>query len=159
MDSSRIGTTIKRSIADKLEDKSGYVLQTIGGEKCIITYYPSSYNGWNYISVIPLKAITTETAYIGKVSIIMCIAAVIVFVLLTYMVVSGITVPIRKMTQYMRDVKIKEWTPRMHYERNDEIAFMSEVFNEMVTRLNFLIEELYEQKYRQKKHELQALQA
>ena len=32
----------------------------------------------------------------------------------------------------------------MHYERNDEIAFMSEPFNEMVTKLNFLIEELYE---------------
>lgn len=59
----------------------------------------------------------------------------------------------------MRDVKIKEWTPRMHYEGNDEIAFMSESFNEMVTRINTLIEELYEQKYRQKKHELQALQA
>lgn len=158
-DSSHIGTTIERNISDKLEDRSGYALETIDGEKCIITYYPSGYNRWKYISVIPLKAITTETAYIGKVSAIMCVVAVIVFVLLTYVVVSGITVPITKMTQYMRDVKIKEWTPRMHYEGNDEIAFMSESFNEMVTRINTLIEELYEQKYRQKKHELQALQA
>lgn len=157
--SSHIGTVIDSSIADKLEDKSGYTLETIDGEKCIITYYPSGYNRWKYISVIPLKAITTETAYVGKITAIMCIAAVIVFVLLTYVVVSGITVPITKMTQYMREVKIKEWTPRMNYEGNDEIAFMSESFNKMVTRINTLIEELYEQKYRQKKHELQALQA
>ncbi|NLY17694.1 MAG: histidine kinase, partial [Clostridiaceae bacterium] len=158
-DSSHIRTTSDSKIADKLQDESGFTLEVIDGEKCIITYYPSKYNGWKYLSVIPLKAITTETAYIGKISVIMCIAAVIVFVLLTYVVASGITVPITKMTQYMRDVKIKEWTPRMHYDGNDEIAFMSESFNEMVTRINNLIEELYEQKYRQKKHELQALQA
>lgn len=153
------GTRLSEGISNKLKDKSGYVMDEVNNQRSIITYYPSRYNKWKYVAVIPLSAITAETAYIGKFSIIAFFVVVILFILMTYVVASGITVPIRNMAQYMKEARIKEWSPKMHYVGNDEIAYLSDAFNEMVERINHLINELNEQNYRQKKHELQALQA
>lgn len=153
------GTPLSQGISNKLSDPPGYVIDEINNEKSIITYYPSKYNNWKYITVIPLSAITAETAYIGKFSTIALCVVVILFIPLTYVVASGITVPIRNMAQYMKEAKIKEWSPKINYVGNDEIAYLSDSFNEMVDRINHLINELNEQNYRQKKHELQALQA
>jgi len=158
-DSELAGTRLSQGISDKLNDQSGYVMGAINNEESIITYYPSKYNKWKYIAVIPLSAITAETAYIGKFSTIAFCVVVILFIPLTYVVASGITVPIRNMAQYMKGAKIKGWSPKMNYVGNDEIAYLSDSFNEMVDRINHLINELNEQNYRQKKHELQALQA
>lgn len=158
-DSSFTGSILDKEITDNFNDASGYVIEKIKGEKHIIIYYPSNYNQWKYIAVIPLSAITSETVYIGKISIVAFCVTVILFILITYIVVSGITVPITNITQYMREAKIKEWSPKMNYVGNDEIAYLSAAFNEMVDRINNLIDELYEQDIRQKNHELQALQA
>lgn len=153
------GGWLKRKILKRIGPTEGFFIDTINRERNIIIYYPSQFNDWKYVGMIPLREITREANDIGRFSLIAAILSLLCFIPLSYMVVTGITGPLHQMAALMRTAKIKDWSPRIDYRGNDEIAYLSEAFNDMMLRINTLIDEVYEQKLRRNQQELRALQA
>jgi two-component system sensor histidine kinase YesM len=150
---------IRAKIFKRIGSKEGFFIDTINKMRNIIIFYPSQFNDWRYVGIIPLREITREANDIGKISLIAALISLLCFIPLSYMAVTGIIEPLHHMTALMREAKIKDWAPRINYRGNDEIAYLSEAFNDMVLRINTLIDEVYEQKLRRNQQELRALQA
>jgi two-component system sensor histidine kinase YesM len=154
-----VGSRMQPKILKRIGPGEGFFVDTIGKERSIIIFYPSQLNDWRYVGIIPMREITREADDIGKIGLIAAFVSFLCFIPLSYIVVTGIIGPLHQMAVLMQTAKIKDWAPHINYRGNDEIAYLSEAFNDMVLRINTLIDEVYEQKLRRNQQELRTLQA
>lgn len=155
-----LGRKVDTSIKSRLDPrKPGYVLDDVNGKYSIIGFYPSRINDWQYVSVIPLASITKDTALIRNIILFSSLIAIILFILVSYYLTTGLTGPLKLITEQMKKAHITDWTPQISYEGSDEIAYLTREFNSMVIRINNLVSEVIEQKSRLSRQELKALQS
>lgn len=84
----------------------------------------------------------------------------IVFVVfVAFLLSSGTVRPLENLTNHMKQVCDGNLLSHADYESADEIGTLTQSFNQMVTRLNSLVEQLIQEKVLQKEFELKALQA
>lgn len=159
-DSTYVNKKVDSNILERMkQDKPGYMVDTINNKKSIIAFYPSRINDWQYIGIIPMKNVTEDAAVVRNVTIISSLAAIILFIIVSYYLAKGLTGPLNLIAGQMKLANIKDWSPQINYEGRDEIAYLTEEFNQMVVRINNLVDEVVEQKSRQSRQELRALQS
>lgn len=57
--------SLHESIDDEM-DRSGHVVRSLEGEKMLLSYAVSPYNGWKYIAAMPYTVITEKLVYVKK---------------------------------------------------------------------------------------------
>lgn len=158
--SSALGQKVDDSIMNKIEmHKVSNMVDKVRGQESIIAYYPSRINDWGYIGVIPMTEITKEAAVVRNMTIISSLVAIILFIIVSYRLAVGLTGPLKQIAGQMKKANITDWSPQLIYEGRNEIAYLTKEFNRMVLRINTLVGEVVEQKYRQSRQELKALQS
>lgn len=86
-------------------------------------------------------------------------AAMVIVFLFSYSIHFIIQQPLRKLVHSFRRIEQGDLTQELHYSVKDEFSFLYHKFNAMVKRLNVLVHEVYEQRYRAQSAELRHLQS
>lgn len=158
IDNKDIGKKLDKSIIAGVKTKGDYFEYKVNDVNCLITVYYSKWNQWRYISVIPMSELTKDSEYVSKVNVIAAIFIIIIFVLISFVIARSLTEPINLITKKMKKVSINDKMPKIHYTGNDEFAYLTDAFNDMVIRIDTLVKEVYEQNLLRSEQEFKNLQ-
>ncbi|UQZ76249.1 two-component sensor histidine kinase [Niallia circulans] len=142
--------------------KVGYEIQSIGGQKYFITHTSSSYVNWVYWNIVSFDSIIAkvQTTKYTMLAIFFLLNLVVLFMAIVFS--SKLTKPIEQLVSAMKnvqkgDLSIKNTLQPM--QAKDEIGILTDHFILMIERINTLIKENYEKQLLIKDTEFKALQA
>lgn len=148
-------TEIMTQVYSPEENKSSITNENV----LIKTKIPNS--EWVMLSVYPLKQIKLGAGKIKAITLLACIGSLIMLFFVTYRISSGFSRRITNITKYIsayqnEDRSMDTELTDIHH---DEIGYLATSVNEMVVRINNLIEDVYKANLDKKESELKALQA
>lgn len=132
-----ISETNLKSIGDK---KSGSAEFEDDGVEYITNTHTSETNGWKYISVVPKSELTQKTKVINLSIIVLGIIILLISVVVSIMISKGISNPIQKIRDLMKQVENGNFNVRSDISGQDEVAELSDSFNNMTQHVKGLIE-------------------
>ncbi|NHN30801.1 sensor histidine kinase [Paenibacillus agricola] len=91
--------------------------------------------------------------------IVMSIVTAVLIVIVSYWVYQVIHKPLTKMVRAFRKVESGNLSVSLHHKSRDEFSYLYVQFNEMTSKLNTLVYEVYEQKLQTQQAELNQLQS
>ncbi|MDB5053355.1 MAG: hypothetical protein JWM44_1405 [Bacilli bacterium] len=147
------------SIKQKLALDSGSFIQTIGGEKYLLSYKTSDYSSWKIIGIISEKKLYKDSYKIRDWMIIVTLVILVFAFLLARITAQTITIPIRRMLKPMKRVDMGDFNVSFPVHGQDEIGVLSQGINQMLSQIHSLIEVNYKGKIMLQESELKALQA
>lgn len=121
--------------------------------------YESSYNNWRYVNIVSKDELLSDAQIIKKGVFLWGIVFTCVFLLISYLISYEITMPIKKITDSIKDFDIKENAAGIQFRKQDEISSLYDSFVDMTHRINTLVEENYELGVLQNKQQIKILQA
>lgn len=116
--------------------------------------------GWSFVAMIPADEMSNRVNIIIRVMIFSILLAILIGILISIFVSTRISQPIKRLAKTMKGIKNKNnigisLIPPSH----DEVGTLYESFNEMMARIDSLVDEVYKSTLQQKVSELKALQA
>ncbi len=124
-----------------------------------MTYRVSSYSGWHIISVTPESSINQRTNQLLRLNVIITLIAFIIFSFLIILLYLTIYRPINRLTVSMKKVESGDFSVKISETSKDEIGQLCFNFNNMVYKINKLIDNEYKTEILRKDAEFKALQA
>ncbi|MBN2982887.1 MULTISPECIES: cache domain-containing sensor histidine kinase [Cohnella] len=129
------------------------------GERSLFVTRPVNGADWQMVAFVPYDSVVGKIKQTRNVTLLIAAAALLAVIVVSYMISTGITRPLRLLMRNMQKVEMGNFKVRLRPERNDEVGHLGQMFNEMVQNLDVLIKEAYESKLREKDTRLLALQA
>ncbi|SHN00070.1 sensor histidine kinase [Gracilibacillus kekensis] len=152
-----IGT--KADFVTKIDPKEGSQISELDNQKYVVTTKELSVNDWQLVSMIPYKAATSNiNSIFSEVFILLAVSFAVFFIILAYLM-NRITRPLRYLDRVVKKVQTGDLSTRSKVDSNDEIGEFSQSLNEMLDRVNIMIEEVNQTHKRKRKAELAMLQA
>lgn len=97
--------------------------------------------GWKLLSVTPKPVAKVEQAAANRYFVIVTVAIVIAAIVIAFLLSRSVSKPIKSIVQEMRRVERGDLSPQLHTRASyDEINYMNEHFNRMVSEINGLVE-------------------
>lgn len=131
------------------QDNSVFIYQAIN----------SAGASWTLVKQIPVSHLLSEANQAVKINGLLFGLALLVIVTATVLISIRITSPIKRLSQYMNQVKIGNLQVDIASAGNDEIGLLTERFRNMMDTLNNLILREYKLELSNKNNQLRALQA
>lgn len=149
----------KLEIREQLTNKDTSTIIDWKEKKHLLTTKKLSFNGWSLVSIIPYKQATSNiNAVFSKVFSFLSISFAIFFVLLAFLM-KRITKPLGHLDKVVKQVQTGDLTVRAEVKSHDEIGKFSRSLNQMIERINGMIEEVRNTQRRKRQAELAMLQA
>ena len=142
-----------------LNSNQGYFMKTVYEKKRLIGYTTSDYTGWKYVSLIPYSDMILNVAKIRNLAIGVNILSAGLAFFLAYIFSHSIYKPIKTIESSMKSVQSGNFKVQILKERKDEFSILNRGFNQMVSQIQKLIDELYHQRLLYKEAEIKNLQA
>ncbi|MDR6881287.1 sensor histidine kinase [Bacillus sp. 3255] len=143
----------------KVVGEHGSFAVTMNGIEYICTYTTSSKSDWKMLAFIPVKEVTAKATVTRNVTILVTIGitgfALIVSIVITYF----LTNPLSKISRIMKQVQSGNMKVRVHVRYADEVGLLGKHVNQMLERIDELIEEVADGRLRKKEAEMRALQS
>lgn len=146
--SQMIGEDIsKLPYVSKIEEQEslfGFFQSNVDGVEVGVSYRKSQYNNWKYITIYSVSEITSDSRYIGLVSVVICIvlmSLIVVFSLLGSMKMYN---PIRDVYDIVKK-SINAENNLMEDVVRDEFAYISEGVNTLINSQTLMQEEIKNQ--------------
>ncbi|MFC4401861.1 sensor histidine kinase [Gracilibacillus xinjiangensis] len=118
-----------------------------------------SFNGWGLVSIIPYKNATSNiTSIFSSVFLLLSLSFLLFFLILAYLM-NRITKPLIHLDRVVKQVQKGDLTVRANVTSNDEIGKFSISLNEMIERVNRMIDAVKYTQVRKRQAELAMLQA
>ncbi|MFD0619972.1 sensor histidine kinase [Paenibacillus sp. GCM10027629] len=153
--------TLSSSSMEKLlEHSSGYWTENIGGGKSLISYSTSDVTGWKTVSLLSFEQLDKNLMLIGNTT----ITLLAIMVTLTILFASAITIrtnkPILVLVKFIKDVGKGNLNLRLERKtKYEEFSLLNRGINDMLDKINELIEESVKRHLLQKEAEYDALQS
>ena len=146
-----------------MTDAKGYKVIEMDGRRFFITYLPSAYTGWTYVTLIPYDDIFNRIAGVRTLTLLLFSALFLLALLFAFRFAKGITNPIERLNAKMKRVQLGNFT----YEEDsddrsmpmDEAGQLHRNFRIMLQRIDELIREDYVKQLAMRESEFKALQA
>jgi two-component system, sensor histidine kinase YesM len=131
----------------------------INNKRYYVAPYTISSNGWMLIMVEqPTVADQQVVASIALLTSLTVLCLVLCFYLAD--ILSRITIkPLNEVMHKMKSIENEDFAARIDVKGDDEIAELANQFNQMASKINSLVDEVYKADIRKKEAELRALQA
>ncbi|CAH1199480.1 hypothetical protein PAECIP111891_01274 [Paenibacillus allorhizoplanae] len=130
------------------------------GERLIVNYKKLHTNDWIVVNVISEASLYKDSNRLLQIILVIAFICILFSILTAILLANSISKPILKMIRLMRQVMSGDLTVRFKAKRrNDEFDILGENFNYMVTRIDGLLETVYEEQNHKRVAELKALQA
>lgn len=142
------------------EEESGSRLIENDGKNSLLMFRTlqskRSLQGIKVISLIPIDGLLAKVNDMKKVAISLFLLSLILSFLLMYIITASLTKKLIKMAKGIKQMNMEMLQPLQGIQGDDEIGYLSRVFNDMIIRLNKLIEEEYKSKLKSKELQLKA---
>lgn len=155
-----ISTQFRSNYISKiLEEKNGSIITTINKRPALVTFNTSPLSNWTVISIIPINVLYKDITKISYVIIVAVGLFMLLSLFISVLISRSITRPIFELRKTMKLAEMGQLDINVPIKRNDEIGALSTSFNNMLGRINSLIQTVYETKILKREAELSALQA
>jgi Putative regulator of cell autolysis len=152
-------TGILKSNFKKYSNGKYTTINSLNGHNYLITSYKSSYTGWTLVNLVPMTYLLKGEKIYTQITIIASIIFVILSILTAISFSNNIGKPIRSLISTMREISNGNLSKRSKIVKGLEMSELSNHFNNMIDRVNVLMQ-LNEQKQREAARiELAMLQA
>lgn len=153
--------TLSRASMEKLfQDSSGYWTEEIGGNKNLISFTTSTVTGWKTVSLLSFSQLDKSLSLIRNTT----FTLLAIMVTLTILFASAMTIrmnrPILNLVQFIKVVGKGNLNLRLERKSTyEEFSVLDRGINNMLDKINELIEESVERQLLQKEAEYDALQS
>ncbi|WP_195574487.1 cache domain-containing sensor histidine kinase [Paenibacillus sp. 1001270B_150601_E10] len=126
----------------------------------------SSISGLKVIQLMPMDQMMGKVDQMKKLALLLLVISSIVSVIITFLISMSLTKRLMRFSSQMKTIDMENLTPTMEIKGRDEIAQLSEQFQQMMVRIHQLVHEVYvsdiarkELELSNREYELYALQA
>jgi two-component system sensor histidine kinase YesM len=130
-----------------------------GNQSKQVVYRKLEINGWILITTIPEDLLYTSSKKVRNFSIMTITAVLFIVILLIYLILKNSTKRIDRLIRVMSYIENDGLTTVVPNKVNDELGELEKRFNEMRSRINNLIAEIYRAENTKKEAQFKALQA
>jgi two-component system, sensor histidine kinase YesM len=117
------------------------------------------YTGWEVLGFIPKSELVGGIIKLGSSIFVIGIICAIISIILLVLLSTYIFNPIKKLTKLMKKVEQEDFSVKAEIYSKDELGELTNVFNKMIEKIRYLIEEVYKQQIVKKEAEFKLLQA
>ncbi len=139
--------------------KKGTMIRKVESREMLITFNTSSSTNWTVISIIPIDILYRSVSFLEVVILFTVIICLLLSLMIAMIISRNITRPISDLRELMRRAELGEFNVQIPVKTTDEIGELSLSFNSMITKINNLIQTVYETKILKREAELNALQS
>ena len=125
-------------------------------------YACGQYNGltgWRTFSAIAVEDLFPEGHTLRSYIFLVVAVAMTLMLLFILILYRSITRPLKRLADAMKTAQGGDFAVRLPPGQEDEIGYLSHTFNDMVDRIDLLVNEVYQRELAQKTAEMEALQA
>lgn len=160
-DKSKLMKNLKEEdyIKKVLASREGSFTQEIDGKDTLVVHETVPGIGWKIIGVVPTRELTSKVSVISRVLLVVGACGLILALLLSVVIAYNISIPIRKLMLQMKKAEQGDFDFTAQYQYNNEVGALYNSFENMISKINFLIEEGYKKDIDKKEAQLKALQA
>ena len=130
----------------------------IDGSDYFIANHCSSYSGWRVVGVIPKSDFYSSISGIYKIMLISVFMSIVLAVFVSMWMSATVTKPILKLSRLMERVEDGDFSVRFKPKYRDEVGVLGSSFNNMLEKMDELINELYREKQIRLEAQLKSLQ-
>ncbi len=165
---SKVLTYADRRLMNKIElmeiqnmgkEKMDKILSYDFGEgESLVSYNILELNGWRIISVVPYSYLMDSTAKNGILTLCFVLFFIIISLIIALMITSGISMPIKKLAAAMQRVGKGDFSVKLNIapsqeNAKDELMILGIGFNDMLSKLVNLINDVFQSKIKEKELE------
>lgn len=147
------------TINDLVRSNKSTLIDKINGKDTFLTYLSSSFSGWKIISITPEESINRNSSKLLKLNAIIAVISSAVFSLLVILLYLTICKPVYRLSLSMKKVEAGDFSVQVAEQSKDEIGQLCINFNNMIHKINLLIESEYKATILRKDAEFKALQS
>lgn len=137
----------------------GSIISNINGKRVLATVNHFDKLNWNIISIIPIDEITIENREITRLIIVFSAVSLMFAFIVSFLLSYTISRPILNLVGIMKGIKLGDFSLRANFEAKDEIGLLGEGFNNLMDRINSLMEEIYNEQKLKRENEFKLLQS
>lgn len=137
----------------------GSMINSENNLKILYSLKSFSSRNWSIISRIPLAEITEETNRMIKTIFILTFLSIIVFFVISYIIAFTISQPVHKLSELMKQMVTGNIQQRANAYEKGEIGVLTRGFNQLMDRIEVLINDVYIEQELKRKGELELKQA
>lgn len=115
--------------------------------------------GWKTFAFVSTDRIFTENNVLRDFTLYFVALSVVFFSLMALIISYGLTKPLRKLHLAMENAEKNDYTNQLENNKKDEIGDLTEAFNNLIGRVNKLVNDVYLSKITQKNAEIEALES
>ncbi len=148
-----------RQICNGVEGETPETVATLmaeGGKK-IIAWSSFDVNGWRLAYVASVDPLIRDARNSALFIVGLCLLMMVAVAYAARVFSASVNNPVRRLMEVTRSVKNERFDVRAQVDGNDELTLLSESFNDMVRKVEQLIEEVYVAGLREKEFKLMAL--
>ncbi len=135
------------------------MITSVEGKQSLVTVKGFNKLDWKIISIVPLDEITIENKRITKVLLIIAMLCLVFAFAASYLVSYTITKPILKLVKIMKKVKLGKMDLRVDFDSTDEIGMLGDGFNNLMEKVQALMNQIYEEQKWKREYEFKLLQS
>ncbi len=127
--------------------------------KILVSYVMLKDPAWKIVYHIPLKELYREMDTLKKWVLLILAYGLIILSVLSVLTSVDIITPINRLVEGMKKVEKGNKHEDIELDRNDELGYLSERFNRMSRKIDYLVNRIYKEEIALKEAEIKALQA
>ncbi|WHX48030.1 sensor histidine kinase [Paenibacillus woosongensis] len=141
--------------------KEGSFVAKYKGKEVMVNYLQLKSNDWKVVHIIERSSLYKDSNQVIKVIAMIMILCVLFSIITAYAMASSVSKPLKAMVKAMKQVHLGNLATRIRIneDRIDEIGSLEYHFNDMVGRIEELVEAVYEEQNNKRIAEVKALEA
>ncbi len=145
-------------------DKQDESIETVYNNRgVLINYHKLKSNNWKIINIINKDSLYKESNQAIKIIMLIALLSIFLSIITAYFITQTISNPLSVMARTMRQVVAGDLSVRIKETENkrsyDEITILQESFNYMISKIEDLINKVYEEQNNKRVAEIKALEA
>ncbi len=155
----RLGSNIGITVEGKELSELGkdFTTSKINGRNYYITFRDIAGTPWRIFSFIPAIEYERDILWLRNWTVLICASCCVLALSFAAVISGGISKPVRRLSTMMTKVGGGDFNVSSTYESKDEIGVLSGQFNKMVSQVQQLIQEVYQEQLLKQKAELKSL--
>jgi len=148
---------LKNFYRQQLQERRGFYKDNKQG--MLVSYVLLEDPSWKIVYHIPLKELYREMDTLKRWVLLIIVYGLIILSVLSVLTSVDIITPINKLVEGMKKVEKGNKHEDIELDRSDELGYLSESFNRMSKKIDYLVNRIYKEEIALKEAEIKALQA
>lgn len=141
-----------------LNSDKGSFEEAVKGKHYLVNFKQSEITGWNIIGVTYADELNEDINKIRQITLVIAVGSLLVVVLISIYLTNILTNPIRDLRRTIKRFADDNLAIRAQVKTNDEIGQLASSFNELMNRIQWLVQKTMDDQVKIRKIEMKALQ-